>query len=200
MRTKMSRGFAFIVAFAAVLLLALYMDIAQADVTQGGSWEGQSESYSGVYIDQGAGDTIQKGSDLSRRVPDVSAPSIITAYDCGKGVSGGVALPGVGITGGGVVESVKCNRRLNAAAARGLGDLVTAREQMCADEEYYTANKRSQQIYAHIGKAYVDEHGLPMACYPNPEFEAAIVEERAATYERINDPHNGAIPSSWSDN
>lgn len=193
----------FIAALLVTFLVAAGARAAYAGVTQQGNWDGRSESYSAVVIGGGSGEGAsgkeQKIPDGSRRNPDVVPPSFPTAYECGKGFSGGVSAFGFGGSGGGVAESEECNARADAAYAAKLGDHITAREIMCAKERYYMGNKRAQQVYAHMNRKYVDEQGMPLACLPNSDFDKTHKDQENAKKHRANDAHAGAIPSSWSD-
>ena len=198
MRARMSKGFAFVVVVAIVVTLAMYLDTAQAGGTQTGTWQGRSDSFAGVVIDQ-SGDSRTDAPDMGKMVPNVTPPSFATAYDCAGAFSGGASIAGFGGSAGGTKESEECNRRADAAYAAKLHGHIQAREIMCASKRYYLGNKRAGLVYASVKRPYVDKDGMPLACYPNAEYDADHKDEQVSQRKRAADPHRGAIPSSWSD-
>ena len=189
----MKKGFVFALGVGFVLALAFYLDTAQAGTTQRGSWNGESNAGAVAVIGGDTSHSTVNAPKLNKRVPDVVAPSFPTAYECGKGVSGGFGVAGFGGTAGGVIESEECNTRADAAYAAKLGDHITAREMMCAKERYYLANKRAQMVYARLQRPYVDKDGMPLACLPNEDYDVVYRDDRNAKRERAQDPHHGAF-------
>lgn len=69
-----------------------------------------------------------------RNVPDVVAPSIVGGNPCAVGVSGGVAVAGFGITGGGTWADRACERRQEAALPYNIGMHEASIALLCQDD------------------------------------------------------------------
>ena len=79
--------------------------------------------------------TNYSGSYTVRNTPEVIAPNVSGGNPCAVGASGGVALPGFGITAGGTWADKACERRQQAALLFNMGEPMVARELMCQDEQ-----------------------------------------------------------------
>ena len=79
--------------------------------------------------------TNYSGSYTVRNTPEVIAPNVVGGNPCAVGASGGVALPGFGITAGGTWADKACERRQQAALLFNMGEPMVARELMCQDEQ-----------------------------------------------------------------
>jgi hypothetical protein len=79
--------------------------------------------------------TNYSGSYTVRNTPEVIAPNVMGGNPCAVGASGGVALPGFGITAGGTWADKACERRQQAALLFNMGEPMVARELMCQDEQ-----------------------------------------------------------------
>lgn len=101
----------------------------------GGGWNGG-----------GGGQTSGVGGTYTvRNTPDVSAPWIAGGNPCSVGVSGGLALPGFGIVGGGSWGDKECERRQSAALLHNMGERNAAIEVMCGNGEVQAAMARVGQ-------------------------------------------------------
>jgi hypothetical protein len=69
-----------------------------------------------------------------RNVPDVVAPSIVGGNPCAVGVSGGVAVAGFGISGGGTWADRACERRQEAALLYNIGQHNASIALLCQDD------------------------------------------------------------------
>lgn len=69
-----------------------------------------------------------------RNVPDVVAPSIVGGNPCAVGVSGGVAVAGFGISGGGTWADRACERRQEAALLYNIGMHEASIALLCQDD------------------------------------------------------------------
>ncbi len=69
-----------------------------------------------------------------RNVPDVVAPSIVGGNPCAVGVSGGVAVAGFGISGGGTWADRACERRQEAALLYNIGMHDASIALLCQDD------------------------------------------------------------------
>ena len=68
-----------------------------------------------------------------RTVPDAYAPTMNATAPCRISVSAGVAVIGVGVSGGGSVEDDPCNLRETARLLDGIGQRDAAARVMCGD-------------------------------------------------------------------
>jgi hypothetical protein len=114
-----------------------------------------SKTATNVYIDQSSGGSggssggasgaseptttnlneRYSGSYTVRNTPQVSAPNVLGGNACAVGASGGLALPGFGITAGTTWADKACERRQQAALLFNMGELTVARELMCQDDQ-----------------------------------------------------------------
>ncbi|HYZ22072.1 MAG TPA: hypothetical protein VE690_07940 [Rhodopila sp.] len=76
-----------------------------------------------------------------RNTPEIVAPSINGGNPCAVGVSGGVALPGVGVSGGATWADGACERRQAAALLHNMGHPDIAYQLMCQDKNVREARK-----------------------------------------------------------
>jgi hypothetical protein len=104
------------------------------DPTSGGSaGAGATPAYSAPTTSNL--NTNYSGSYTVRNTPEVIAPNVSGGNPCAVGASGGVALPGFGITAGGTWADKACERRQQAALLFNMGEPMVARELMCQDEQ-----------------------------------------------------------------
>jgi hypothetical protein len=68
-----------------------------------------------------------------RTVPDAYAPTMNATAPCRISVSAGVAVIGIGVSGGGSVEDDPCNLRETARLLDGIGQREAAARVMCND-------------------------------------------------------------------
>jgi len=68
-----------------------------------------------------------------RTVPDAYAPTVGATAPCRIAVSAGVAVIGLGVSGGGSVEDEPCNLRETARLLDGIGQRGAAARVMCND-------------------------------------------------------------------
>lgn len=68
-----------------------------------------------------------------RTVPDAYAPTMSATAPCRIAVSAGVAVIGIGVSGGGSVEDDPCNLRETARLLDGIGQREAAARIMCGD-------------------------------------------------------------------
>ena len=104
---------------------------------------------------------------------------------CAVGASGGVALPGFGITAGGTWADKACERRQQAALLFNMGEPMVARELMCQDEQVRRAMLTG-------GKPCVADTMVAQAAAP------AMVERSAAPGAQIASPIKEASPDLTS--
>lgn len=69
-----------------------------------------------------------------RSVPDAYAPTVGATAPCRIAVSAGVAVIGIGVSGGGSVEDDPCNLRETARLLDGIGQREAAARVMCGDQ------------------------------------------------------------------
>jgi hypothetical protein len=113
-----------------------------------------SKTATNVYIDQSSGsggssggasgasgpttanlNENYSGSYSVRNTPDVTAPNVLGGNPCAVGASGGVSLPGFGISAGTTWADKACERRQQAALLFNMGEQTVARELMCQDDQ-----------------------------------------------------------------
>jgi len=137
------------------LLLALLVTIASASEPPSGlnagawaAYQASSSSSAGaavktaqtaaqqvaVTINQPAS-AAASGSKTStlRTVPDSYAPTVGATAPCRIAVSAGIAVIGIGVSGGGSVEDDPCNLRETARLLDGIGQREAAARVMCGD-------------------------------------------------------------------
>lgn len=88
-----------------------------------------------VTVNQPAAASSSGGSKTTtlRTVPDAYAPTMNATAPCRISVSAGVAVIGIGVSGGGSVEDDPCNLRETARLLDGIGQREAAARVMCAD-------------------------------------------------------------------
>ena len=91
----------------------------------------------------GGGSLNYGGSYTIRNTPEVIAPSVVGGNPCSVGASGGVSLPGFGVTLGGTWADKACERRQEAALLFNMGENKVAVELMCQDDSVRNAMRVS---------------------------------------------------------
>ena len=88
-----------------------------------------------VTVSQPAAAASSGGSKTTtiRSVPDPYAPTVNATSPCRIAVSAGVAVVGIGVSGGGSVEDDPCNLRETARLLDGIGQREAAARVMCND-------------------------------------------------------------------
>ena len=88
-----------------------------------------------VTVSQPAAAASSGGSKTTtiRSVPDPYAPTVNATSPCRIAVSAGVAVVGIGVSGGGSVEDDPCNLRETARLLDGIGQREAAARLMCND-------------------------------------------------------------------
>ena len=81
------------------------------------------------------------GTQTIKNTPEVIAPGIVGGNPCSVGVSGGIGLPGFGITGGGTWADKGCERRQVAALLWNIEQHTAALEVLCKDGDVRDAMK-----------------------------------------------------------
>jgi len=84
-----------------------------------------------------------------RTVPDAYAPTMNATAPCRISVSAGVAVIGIGVSGGGSVEDDPCNLRETARPLDGIGQREAAARVMCNDRR--AAEALGESICPSIG-------------------------------------------------
>lgn len=84
-----------------------------------------------------------------RTVPDAYAPTMNATAPCRISVSAGVAVIGIGVSGGGSVEDDPCNLRETARLLDGIGQREAAARVMCNDRR--AAEALGESICPSIG-------------------------------------------------
>lgn len=122
---------------------------SRASVGYVGSSARTGSSTSSVTINSGSGDpsgdpsgsngsgdpTINySGGYTVHNVPEVIAPNIVGGNPCAVGVSGGVAVAGFGLTGGGTWADRACERRQEAALLYNIGQHEASIALLCQDD------------------------------------------------------------------
>jgi hypothetical protein len=95
---------------------------------------GGDPSTGGGYLNYGGSYTV-------RNTPEVIAPSVVGGNPCSVGASGGVSMPGFGISLGGTWADKACERRQQAALLFNMGEQSIAVELMCQDDSVRAAMK-----------------------------------------------------------
>lgn len=118
--------------------------LADGVSTSSGS-DSTSGSFAGSQVNLDSHDrSTGYGSDLSRNVPNVIAPSLTTSNEtCMGSTSGGVTIAGFGITAGSTWSDSHCRRRLDARQLHSMGYRPVGFELMCVDDDLYEAAKRA---------------------------------------------------------
>ena len=83
-----------------------------------------------------------------RSVPDAYAPTVGATAPCRIAVSAGVAVIGIGVSGGGSVEDEPCNLRETARLLDGIGQREAAARVMCSDPR--AASALGDDICLHV--------------------------------------------------
>ena len=151
-----------------VLALATFSTVAFADTTNTGTTDNDQTNTSGsnttisggyssesttTYADGSTNDTTSttnttttNTSNASRQnVPTASAPSM-SAYSqdiCAVGKSGGIQLPGVGITGGSTSRDMNCERMKLSKLLNDYGMKVAAVAILCQDPRVFEAMEQA---------------------------------------------------------
>jgi hypothetical protein len=120
--------------------------------------------------------TNYSGSYTVRNTPEVIAPNVMGGNPCAVGASGGIALPGFGLSAGTTWADKACERRQQAALMFNMGEPVVARELMCQDEQVRTAMRSA-------GKPCVIDTAAAHAPTPNsaPQAAASVPAATQAT-------------------
>ncbi len=79
--------------------------------------------------------THYSGGYTVRNTPEVIAPNVMGGNPCAVGASGGLALPGFGLSAGGTWADKACELRQQAALLFNMGEQGVARELMCQDDQ-----------------------------------------------------------------
>ena len=120
-------------------------------VDNSGNSSASSASRSGISGGAGAGDPSAAGDPTSNihysggyavhNVPEVIPPNVVGGNPCAVGASGGLAVAGFGIAGGGTWADRACERRQQAALLFNMGEQKVALELMCQDDNVRSAMK-----------------------------------------------------------
>jgi len=104
-----------------------------------------------VTVNQPAAASSSGGSKTTtlRTVPDAYAPTMNATAPCRISVSAGVAVIGIGVSGGGSVEDDPCNLRETARLLDGIGQREAAARVMCNDRR--AAEALGESICPSIG-------------------------------------------------
>lgn len=104
-----------------------------------------------VTVNQPAAASSSGGSKTTtlRTVPDAYAPTMNATAPCRISVSAGIAVIGIGVSGGGSVEDDPCNLRETARLLDGIGQREAAARVMCADPR--AAEALGEGICPHSG-------------------------------------------------
>lgn len=104
-----------------------------------------------VTVNQPAAASSSGGSKTTtlRTVPDAYAPTMNATAPCRISVSAGVAVIGIGVSGGGSVEDDPCNLRETARLLDGIGQRDAAARVMCNDRR--AAEALGESICPSIG-------------------------------------------------
>lgn len=115
-----------------------------------------TQASSSVGSATGGANITSYGSDLAQSVPTVTSPGLSTTLTetCMGSTSGGVGVAGFGVSGGTTWSDENCVRRLDSRHLAAMGDLATARELMCNNEEVREAAKR-------VGRPCLADGGTP---------------------------------------
>jgi hypothetical protein len=130
--------------------------------TGGGGTRGGGDPTSGGGVNYGGSYTV-------RNTPEVIAPSVVGGNPCSVGASGGVSMPGFGISLGGTWADKACERRQQAALMFNMGEAKVAYELMCQDDNVRTAMRVSGKPCA------TDIAPAPVAQAPAPAIAVATV-------------------------
>ncbi len=96
-----------------------------------GSGDGSSTGSSGTSNQN----LNYSGSYTVRNTPEVIAPNVVGGNPCAVGASGGLALPGFGVSAGTTWADKACELRQKVALLFNMGEQSLAREIMCQDDE-----------------------------------------------------------------
>jgi len=110
------------------------------------------------------------GSDMGKLAPDVSPPSMPSVTPCTTGMSGGISIGGVGVSGGGYSYDDLCGWERQHAVAIATGDLATA-----ADIKHGMTMLRCQRMSPDDRKFFKACEALPKekeGQAPNPAFQS----------------------------
>jgi hypothetical protein len=133
----------------------------KSGATGSGASDPSSGTTGGGYLNYGGSYTV-------RNTPEVIAPSVVGGNPCSVGASGGVSMPGFGISLGGTWADKACERRQEAALMFNMGETKVAYELMCQDEHVHQAMVSS-------GKpCTADVLPAPVAAAPMPATPAMV--------------------------
>lgn len=123
---------------AAVLFAIALAGPAAAQSTAGSS----TRSNQSVRSQNGAAAIVYNGgggggTTTIRNTPDAYAPGIVGGNTCSAGVTAGLALPGVGITGGASYSDKQCELRQKAAMLWNMGFEREAVGLLCAGDKAF---------------------------------------------------------------
>jgi len=103
-----------------------------------------SSGTSGTTASTGSDPNVHySGSYTVRNTPEVIPPNVMGGNTCAVGASGGLALAGFGIAGGGTWADRACERRQQAALLFNMGEQKAAIELMCQSNDVREAMKLS---------------------------------------------------------
>jgi hypothetical protein len=146
---------------------------------------GSSTATTNVYVPSTGGATGSTsgaqtlnygGSYTLRNTPEVIAPNVAGGNPCAIGASGGIGLPGFGLTAGATWADKACELRQKAALLYNMGEPALARELMCQDDDKLRAAMRR------LGKPCgIDAQ----AAQPQAPAPAAAVAPAAAAPRRV---------------
>lgn len=115
------------------------------------------------------------GSYTVRNTPELVAPSINGGNPCAIGVSGGVALPGVGVSGGATWADAACERRQAAALLHNMGHPDIAYQLMCQDKNVREARKiMAEPCKEDMTQVSAAQPRTAVAAAPPPAFQPAV--------------------------
>jgi hypothetical protein len=125
------------------------------------------------------------GTTTVRTVPDAYAPTVGATAPCRIAVSAGVAVIGLGVSGGGSVEDDPCNLRETARLLDGIGQREAAARVMCNDARAAEA----------LGAAVCPSSGVPEGHGTREQFQSqshgTICDQAARFGDRILATRNG---------
>lgn len=124
-------------------------------------------------------------------VPAVSAPGIITAYNCGQGISGGAAIAGAGISLGGTYTDKNCERIAQAAAINTLAGREAALYHLAAGDVEVCKSLRATGVIAATSQCGDD--GASAGTVSTRSAAPAPTRTVAVAYSRCEARDTGAI-------
>ena len=113
---------------------------SQANVSSTGSSNATTNVYlptsgDGTGSATGTQNLNYGGSYTVRNTPEVIAPNVAGGNPCAVGASGGIGLPGFGLTAGTTWADKACELRQKVALLYNMGEPALAREMMCQDDD-----------------------------------------------------------------